>query len=109
MTTTHLRTFIEVIEIIQLIEHDCDELTKCHDKGVKYPQPIGPRGVENANRTVMTKMPKQTDSRPPCLRHGHFHARVCFKDIGTCFKYSRVFHIVYDYPKFKRDHTTVLK
>lgn len=94
MTTACLRTFTEVFEITRLVEHDCHELAKSHDKGVKCPQPVGPRRIENTNKIDMTKIPRQTDSRPPCPRCGRFHAGVCFREIGAYFKCGRVGHII---------------
>lgn len=109
MTTTHLMTFVEVVEIARLVEHDYDELARSCDKGASCPQPSGPRRIENTNKTDMTKILRKTNSRPPCPKCGHFHARVFFREPDTCFKCGRVSHIGCDFPEWKRDQTTIPK
>lgn len=81
MTTTRSRTFTAIVEIVRLIKHDCDELAKSRDKGVKRSQPTGLKRAEYPNRTGMTKMPIQIKVRALCQKRGKIHFGRCFREL----------------------------
>lgn len=107
MIIARLKTFAEIVEMTRLIEQDCDELAKSRDKSVKHPQPGGPRKAKHANRAGMTKMPRQTNFKPPYPKCARFHAGAWFRETSACYKCHLVGHIIHNYPSWKKDQVIV--